>query len=147
MAKYRHRIFEMYEFRDEAIRALTPKSARPVTEASATASGSFHHLDVACLANAIIVHFTGAQTFGDSNLAQVREDCARLATKLEKDSQVIFDFTGVTSFSPASIEELVLLNQRLKNRGSRLALCCMEPTVHETFFSWSNGHVQRFGKV
>ena len=35
MAKYRHRIFEMYEFRDEAVRALTPKLARPVTEAAA----------------------------------------------------------------------------------------------------------------
>ena len=41
MAKYRHRIFEMYEFRDEATRALTPKSARPATEATAPESWTF----------------------------------------------------------------------------------------------------------
>ena len=32
MAKYAHRVFEMYDFRDEAVRALMPKSVNPVTE-------------------------------------------------------------------------------------------------------------------
>ena len=41
MANYRHRIFEMYEFRNEAIRALTPKSAHPVTEATTLESWTY----------------------------------------------------------------------------------------------------------
>ena len=44
MAKYRHRIFEMYEFRDEAILALTPRSAPAETADAAVESWTFQQV-------------------------------------------------------------------------------------------------------
>ncbi len=46
MAKYHHRIFEMYEFRDEALRALTPRTNRAVSDAAVSESWTFTHLAV-----------------------------------------------------------------------------------------------------
>ena len=41
MAKIRHKIFEMYEFRDEAVDALTPTSAQRVTKDVTSESWTF----------------------------------------------------------------------------------------------------------
>ncbi len=46
MPKYRHRIFEMYDFRDEAILALAPKSDHSATEATPPETWTFEHLAV-----------------------------------------------------------------------------------------------------
>ena len=116
MAKYRHRIFEMYEFHDEAIGALTAKIARPVTEASAPESWSFKHLAVSRSACVTHVKFKRSQTFGKETVSDLREDFAQLADKLVRDSKVLLDFAGVKSFWPASIDTLVLFNKKLRNK-------------------------------
>ncbi len=134
MAKYRHRIFEMYEFRDEAIEALTPKSARPVAEANAPESWTFKHLAVSCPEGVTHVEFRGAENFGVDTLNDLRQDLEQLADKSVRDSKVLFDFTGVTSFSAPSIDALAQFNRKLQTKGSRIALCCLAPTVHATFF-------------
>ncbi len=72
MAKYRHRIFEMYECRDEAPRALTPKSARPVTEATAPESWTFKHLAVSHSPSWAYVQLKRAQTFGIESTTDLR---------------------------------------------------------------------------
>ena len=134
MAKCRHRIFEMYEFHDEAIGALTPKIARPVTEASAPESWSFKHLAVSRSACVTHVKFKRSQTFGEETVSDLREDFAQLADKLVRDSKVLLDFAGVKSFWPASIDTLVLFNKKLRNNGSRIVLCCLDPAVRDSFF-------------
>lgn len=134
MAKYRHRIFEMYEFRDESIRALTPKIARPVTEATAPESWSFKRLAVSLSGCVTHVEFKNSQASEDENVSDLREDFAQLADRLARDSKVLLDFAGVKSFCAASINTLVLFNQKLRNKGSRIVLCCLEPTARESFF-------------
>ena len=133
MAKYRHRIFEMYEFRDEAIDALTPKFARPVTEASVPESWTFKHLAVSRSACVTLVQFQPAQTFGEETVSDLREDFTQLADRLVRDSKVLLDFAGVVSFSDASIATLVLFKQTLQVKGSRMALCCLNLATRETF--------------
>ena len=135
MAKYRHRIFEMYEFRDEAVRALTPKLARPVTEAAAPESWTFQHLAVSRPASVTLVQFKGASTFGQETMSDLREDLTQLADELVRDSKVLFDFAGVVSFSSASIDALAEFDQKVKFKGSRIAPCCLDPAARKSFFN------------
>ena len=138
MAKHRHAIFEMYEFRDEAIRALTPKTAHPVTEATASESSTFKHLVVSRAAAVTQVEFKRAQTLGDEIVRDLREDFAQLADTLVRDSKVVLDFAGVKSFCTASIQALVIFDKKLRIKGSRIALCCLEPAARESFFGTRN---------
>ncbi len=140
MAKVRHRIFEMYELRDEAIRALTPKSAQPTAETNACDSWKFKHLAVLRSANTAHVQFKGEQTLDETTVSELREDLTQLADRLVKDSRVLLDFTAVESFDAASIKALDQFNQKLKTKGSRIALCCLDPKVQRSFFERSNGH-------
>ena len=135
MAKYRHRIFEMYDFRDEATRALTPKSENTGTEGTAPESWTFRHLAVSRSGAVTHVTFKEATTFGDEIASELREDLVKLADMLVRDSKVLFDFVGVVLFGSASFNALVLFNKRLKIKGSRIALCCLVPTVRESFLA------------
>jgi len=143
MAKYRHRIFEMYEFQDEAIRALTPKSAIPANEGTAVESWDLKRLAVSRSANVVLVQFKNAQSCGEGTVSDLREDFSQLADTLLRDSKVLLDFVGVKSFCVASIDELILFNKKLRTKGSRIALCCLDATVQQSFFGTSNGHQKR----
>ena len=134
MAKIRHRIFEIYESREEATRELTPKSIKPVTDSSAPESWTFEHLAVSRSAGVTHVRFTEASDFNDATVAGLREDFAQLADKLCMDSKVLVDFTGVELFDAAFIDALVLFSRKLRTKGSRIALCCLAPAAHAFFF-------------
>lgn len=142
MAKYRHRIFEMFEFRAEAIRALTPRAARPVTDAADPESWTFKCLAVSLLDNVTLVGFK-AHDLGEESETDLRADILQLVAQLVNDSKVLIDFAGVTSFSPGCIDTLALLDRQLRNKGSRMALCCVRETVRETFFAKPNGREKR----
>ncbi len=135
MAKYRHRIFEMYEFRDEAVLAITPKSENTVTETTTPESWTFAHLAVSRSASVTLVQFKEARTFEEETVSELRDDFAQLADRLGRDSKVLLDFTGVELFSSDAIDALVLFNQKLQTKGSRLALCCLGPATRESFFA------------
>ena len=125
----------MYEFLDEATHALTPKSENTVTEGTAPESWTFRHLAVSRSEVVTHVKFNEEATFGDETVNTFREDLAKLADMLDRDSKVLFDFAGVVLFGPASFNALVLFNKRLKNKGSRIALCSLAPTVRESFLA------------
>jgi len=135
MAKCRHRIFEMYEFRDEAIVALTPKAAHPVQEATDPKPWTFKHLAVSRSASMTHVKFKGAESIGEVAVSELREDFAQLAERLVRDSRVLMDFADVTSFCPGSVDVLVLFNQKLQYKGSRIVLCCVAPAARNSFFA------------
>jgi hypothetical protein len=135
MAKYRHKIFEMYDFREEAIRALTPKSDQPVTEVATPETWTSEHLAVSHSARVTHVQFKKAQIFGEETVSDFREDFAQLADRLDRDSKVLLDFAGVVSFSPAAINTLDQFNQKLRSKGSRMVLCSLDPTARECFFA------------
>jgi anti-anti-sigma regulatory factor len=134
MAKYRHRIFEMYEGRNEAVRALAPAFEDPETEAVAE-TWVQRLLAVSRSAGVTHVTFQKATTFGDETINDLRDDFAQIAEKLGKDSKVLMDFAGVASFSPASINVLAQFNEKLRTKGSRMVLCALDPTARECFFA------------
>jgi anti-anti-sigma regulatory factor len=135
MAKYRHRIFEMYELRDEAIRALTPRTETAATEATAPETWSFTHLDVSRIAGLLQIQFKAPRTFDDTTASAFRQDLARLTALMGRDSKVLVDFSGVVSFNATSIGALAQFNRNLQTKGSRMAICCVEPGTRESFFA------------
>ena len=135
MAKLPHRIFEIYESREEAIQVLTPKSERIATDATAPESWEFRHLAVSRSAGVTHVEFKEAQDFGDETVAELRDDFAQLADQLGRDNKVLLDFTGVVLFGSAFINAMALFNKKLRVKGSRIALCCLGPGVRESFFA------------
>ena len=135
MAKLPHRIFEIYESREEAIQVLTPKSERTATDATAPESWEFRHLAVSRAAGVTHVEFKEAQDFGDETVPELRDDFAQLADQLGRDNKVLLDFTGVVLFGSAFINAMALFNKKLRVKGSRIALCCLAPGVRESFFA------------
>jgi MFS superfamily sulfate permease-like transporter len=125
----------MYDFRDEAILALTPKRDKPETESTTPKSWTLKHLAVSRSASVMHVHFKGAQTFGEKAASGLRDDFAQLADGLSKDSKVVLDFAGLKSFDSASIDALLLFKKKLQTKGSRIALCCLDPAARATFFA------------
>jgi hypothetical protein len=124
----------MYDFREEAIRALAPEQDRQAAAAVALETWPFEHLTVSYSAGLTHVGFQGMQAFGEDAASGLRDDFAQLADKLVKNSKVLLDFAGVTSFCAACRDALALFHQRLRTKGSRMVLCSLEPTARECFF-------------
>jgi anti-anti-sigma regulatory factor len=125
----------MYENSDEAVLALTPKTAKPGTEIKAPSPWPFQSFTVSQSINLVFVEFNKTRAFDAATVSELRSDLAQLADRLDRGSKVLFDFTGVEVFCASSIEELALFNRRLRNKGSRIVLCCLDATVHESFFT------------
>jgi anti-anti-sigma factor len=136
LAKLRHKLFEMYEFRDEAVLALTSSNA-PTREndLEVPESSSFTYLNVSVADQVTVVQFKGAEAFELQTAYKLQSDFKLLADQLARDSKVLFDFDGVKSFGSNSIGILAAFNQTLRNRGSRIGLCCLEPEVQRSFFA------------
>lgn len=135
MAKYRHRIFEMYEQRDEALDALTPRTEKTATEVTAPETWDFAYLQASRVADKILLRFKGTQIFDDSVLGALRDDLTRLTGFLGRDSRLLLDFSDVTLFNAAAIRELAQFSRNLQSKGSRVVLCCLEPDVSAAFFA------------
>lgn len=134
MAKYRHRTFEMYDFRLEAMEALTPKSTRFDADPSNPDEWQFEVLDVSLDDTVTSVIFK-EEAYGDSQSElSLRNDFATLADKLANNSKVLLDFVSVRSFSTNAIDAIMVLNKKLQTKGSRIALCNLEPDVKAGFF-------------
>lgn len=135
MAKQRHRIFEIYEHRDEAIRALASKSAEADGARSRpTPLPSFSHLNISRAASVTLVQFNGATSFVDETAEKLQEDLGKLADVLEIDSKVLMDFTDVEAFSQSCIGALAVFERKLRNRGSRTVLCSLAPSARACFY-------------
>ena len=97
---------------------------------------TFKHLAVSRSSGLTHVQFKQAKTFGEEKetVSDLREDFAQLADLLGRHSKVLLDFAGVVLFSSASINALILFNKKLQTKGSRIALCSLDPTARESFF-------------
>ncbi len=134
MAKYRHRTFEMYDLRDESIRALTPKSNNVATDDNVAESWTFASFRVSRSAAVAHLQFNQLSVWGEETLSDLSKDFEHLAQRLGKDSRVLVDFTGVSSFPAAAIDALAQFKKKLRNQGSVIALCCLEPDTRKSFF-------------
>ena len=134
MAKRRHRIFEVFDFRDEALRALTPKSVTPVTDSTLPKSSTYSYLETSHSAVVTHVEFAKSVALGKETASDLGKDLAQLAADLAIDSKVLLDFTNVQSFCAANVDELVHFNRGLRHKGSRVVLCCLNTVVSEHFY-------------
>ena len=135
MAKTRHRTFEIFEFLQEASEALASKSARVNTYALDPDLWRFRQFDTAIQTSGV-VHVTFKQ-HADSKPetpSDLGKDLADLADLLTNGSRVLLDFEGVLAFDADAIAKLTEFNGKLQNKGSRVVLCNLEPTVRASFF-------------
>lgn len=140
MAKYRHRVFEMYDFYEEAAEALAKKSTDGspvdhVAQSPSTTSADFDCLVVSDYDGITRVTLDGKHDFDDDRVQSLRLDLANLKDALPTNCRVVFDFTGVDVFHASCIELLKQFTGALKMKGSRVALCCLNASAKETFFS------------
>lgn len=136
MAKYRHRIFEIYEERNEAIGALTPsRFGVEKTKPPAPLPSEFGHLSVSRTAFVTHVRLNGTAEFTNETEPALREDLIRLADELEIDSKVLLDFENVQSVSASCIEAMAAFQRKLRKRGSRVVLCCLAPDARACFYT------------
>jgi anti-anti-sigma regulatory factor len=77
---------------------------------------------------------TFGRNFANETIEELPQDLAQRANRLIKDSKILLDFTGVTFFSPASIRALTQFHEKLRTKGSRMALCCLDPAARDCFF-------------
>jgi hypothetical protein len=125
----------MYEERDEAILALTPKSVG-IAETAAVAPfpSDFTHLTVSRCGVVTHVQFQGMSASAGETEGKLSEDFDRLADMLKINSKVLVDFADVETFSPGCINALAVFERKLRNRGSRTALCSLAPDTRACFF-------------
>ena len=135
MAKDRHRIFEIYEERDEAAWELMPKGNKAAAVAAPVEPWSSQQLDVCLLAGITQVRFKETSLNSDEVLSELKNDFARLGEQLGTNGRALIDFTGVTEVSTALVNELIALNKKLQIKGSRMVLCCLDPNVRASIFA------------
>jgi anti-anti-sigma regulatory factor len=115
--------------------ALTPRKEKSGTEATVPETWKFKHLSLYRPAGVTHVQFKRAGSLTAEALDELVEDFGQLAERMGRDSKVLLDFTGVTLANAALIDALVVFHKRLRNKGSRFALCCLEDSVREFFFA------------
>jgi hypothetical protein len=135
MAKFRHRIFEMFDYRDEAIHELSPKSVSDSAARDQPLELVLNHLSVSRSGGVTELGFKGIHPCGTENVALLVADLAQLANQLERGGKVLVNFKNVPLVDVGFIDALAQLKQKLRTRGSRVAICCLEPTARESFFT------------
>lgn len=142
MAKIRHRTFEIYDFLLEASEALATKSARLNTYAIDPSQWEFQQLDAA-LRPSGVVHVTFKQPDDESTSTakstsglgrDLSGDLNDLAELLSNNSRVLLDFEGLPEYGADAVIKLAEFDSKLRNKGSRIVLCNLEPAVRESFF-------------
>lgn len=124
----------MYDFRDEALRALVPKEANPETDTALPITLNCKHLTVASTKGVTHVEFKGAQDFGEETVNDISKDFARLLANLDIDSKVLLDFTNVESVCAACIDIFIHFSESLRHKGSRVVLCGLDVEARKYFF-------------
>lgn len=143
MAKIRHRTFEIYDFLLEASEALATKSARQNTYAIDPSQWEFQQLDAALRPSGVVHISFKPHADDDSKLTKISKtelgrdlsgDLADLAELLSNNSRVLLDFEGVLEYAADAVIKLGEFDSKLRNKGSRIVLCNLEPAVRESFF-------------
>ena len=134
MAKVRHRTFEMYELRDEAVTALTGNSARTAVEKVDPGLWTFQHFVTSRSDGITLVLLKETEGSAAEVSSKIRDELSLMVRSLDHNSRVVMDFEGVSTFSSESIEALTRFNQTLISKGSQLALCNLSPDVQAAFF-------------
>lgn len=134
MAKYRHRTFEMYESRDEAVAALTPKVRRDKADSADPGLWAFQHFAASRADGVTLISFKASMNQELETTSSIGDELTLMSRSLANDSRVVIDFGGLPTLAPEAIESLEQFKKTLQSKGSQLALCNLEPDVHAAFF-------------
>ncbi len=134
MAKYRHRLFEMFDFHDEACDALSTKgdtgSMPPVVPWE---DAKLSYLTVQYENGLTKVSFLPMDA-SENDTRDYRNDIAVIASQVTRNNKLLFDFSGVHTFSDTAIAALGNLSNTLRHKGSRIVLCCLSDSAKACFF-------------
>lgn len=97
------------------------------------ASATFNQLSVTLLEYVVRVEFL-SESYGPENLPELRQDFSQLSDALALNSKVLIDFDIVQEFCAEAIDAMADFNKEIRNKGSRIVLCCIIPNVLENFF-------------
>jgi anti-anti-sigma regulatory factor len=134
MAKYRHKIFEMFDDRAEALAELTPKSKQHRSGQNSSSPWNPKCLNISLDQETTIIEFEKNTCLDAENLAALQDDLKNLEQRLPRNSIALIDFSGVVSINAESIQALVSFKQDLKTKGSRMAICSLAPEPRKSFF-------------
>ncbi|WP_146526630.1 hypothetical protein [Novipirellula artificiosorum] len=124
----------MFDLFDEANDAIASKSTRPTADCDEPESWSFQHLIASRNAGVIHVQFKKREGLDTEIPSTLRQDFSQLSDSLVNNSRILLDFECLSEFSAPCIKELKLFNEKLQSKGSRMALCHLEPAVQASFF-------------
>ncbi len=124
----------MYEFRDEAVTALTPRQVRQKVDSADPSLWTFANFTTSRADAVTLVTFKQAMDTNHESTVKIADELSLIARSLSIDSRVVIDFAGVQEFAPESIEALAQFQGVLQSRGSQVALCNLESDVRASFF-------------
>lgn len=135
MARHRHRVFEIYDDFIEAVQALAPRGNQVDDLSTELAALTLNHISASYEKGLAHVAFPKTKNLEFEQLAELRADLSSLTELLPRDCRIVVDFQGIESLDVRVIEVFVLWCKHLKNRGSRMVICQLAPSVYEAFFS------------
>lgn len=79
-----------------------------------------------------VVELTDRKILDEVNIGQINEQLQALVagTPLPK---LVVDFSGVAHMSSSALGSLITLHKRIREKGGRLCLCCIQPAIYEVF--------------
>lgn len=135
MAKIPHRTFEIFDFLQEASDALASKSARVSSSALDADLSNLRQLEANVRPSGVVhVTFQQPPSTEPESMSGFGNDLADLAKLLTNGSRIMLDFEGVSRFESDAVSKLGDFQGKLKNKGSRVVLCNLEPAVRALFF-------------
>ena len=135
MAKHGHRLFEIFDLHDEACDALATRGGAGANQAAVNWEDiKLDYLAVKIEDSITKVRFKKLKKASEPDLRDFRSDFAILATNATRNDKLLFDFTGMKTFSHTAITALGSLSNSLRHKGSRIVLCCLNDSTKACFF-------------
>ena len=82
--------------------------------------------------DAVQVEFTTRKILDEANIAEIGEALSTIVEKEEK-PRIIISFAAVDHLSSAALGTLIIINNKVKQRGGQLRLSNINPQILEVF--------------
>jgi anti-sigma B factor antagonist len=79
-----------------------------------------------------VVRFVDSELIHDEIISQIGREL-RMLVNPEQHTQLLLDFSGVTFFSTAVLNQLMLLNKAVGKSGGNIRLCCLHSQIRDIF--------------
>jgi anti-sigma B factor antagonist len=89
-------------------------------------------VDVTSQDGVMVVALTDRKILDEINITQIGEQLTGLIAQGDNPKMAI-DFTNVDHMSSSALGMLITLHKRIREKGGRLVLCCIQPAIYEVF--------------